>query len=276
VKAGGGLVASFETSLYDGWGERRPDFALGDLFHASYVSRSPDSAHRIGFAASPHPITVSPKLKSLMGASGNTTYAGAFARVTALPQSMAPLTGLDVAHEKDPALKDWQPLLLSQTGAGRVAYFPAAMDAAYYEAGYPYERILLANAVRWAAKQQSPVLVTAPMCVQAGFFTKEQGSIRQTIVHLLNTLNSTTGNGSQQEKEYAIREEVVPIAGIRIAFTGGRPARAYAIPGKTPLPLRTVPDGWEVTLPELGQHAAIVAEYPAAPSRVTTAREVTR
>ncbi len=262
VAAGGGVVASFETSLYDGWGERRPDFALGDLFRASYGSSAAVSACRIRFSTAAHPVTDSPALKSLMGAAGYTTYAGAFARVTALPQSIAPLTALDVVHEKDSALKDWQPLLLSEHGAGRVAYFPAAMDAAYYEAGYPYERLLLANAVRWAAKQPPPVQVTAPMCVQASFFTKEQGSSRQTIVHLLNTINSTTGNGSQQEKEYAIREEVVPIAGVRVTFAGARPERAYAVPGRAPLALRAVPTGWEATLPELGQHAAVVAEYP--------------
>jgi hypothetical protein len=38
VRAGGGLIASHETSLYDAGFQRRGDFALAELFHARYVA----------------------------------------------------------------------------------------------------------------------------------------------------------------------------------------------------------------------------------------------
>src|SRR5262249_12712277 len=43
VAAGGGVVASYETSLYDGDYRRRGNFALADLLHADYKDAHPVS-----------------------------------------------------------------------------------------------------------------------------------------------------------------------------------------------------------------------------------------
>jgi len=266
VGTGGGLVATYETSLFDLAGQKRTDFALADLFGAHYVASAPVGPSRIGFAVASHAVTEDSALKDLMGNHGATTYWGKFARVNPDAGTMAPLTGLDVKNEKEANLKTWTPLIVSLKNKGRVAYFPAAVDAAYYDAGYPYERRLIANAIHWAAGVAPSVTVKAPMCVLTGFFTKQTASeraasSRRVIVHLLNGINTTTGHGSKDDKEFAMREEVIPIGNVKVTFAGERPRAVTLVPGNTPLNPVQRESGWEVTVPDLGLHAVVVAEY---------------
>jgi hypothetical protein len=265
VARGGGLVATYESSLYDEWGKARPDFALADLFGASYLETTKTAgASRIGFTSASSPVTDDDLVRGLMGDRGNTTYWGRFARVI-IPsgemKTIAPLSGTEVLEAGKDSPTRWTPLLLTERVRGRVAYFPAAIDDAYWEAGYPYQRLLIRNAIRWAARGEPVVEVTAPMCVAAGFFTKAEGHTRHTIVHLLNDIDSTTGHGSKEEKQFAIREEVVPIAGVKLAFSGPRPSRVYLVPGDAPLEAHPKGQAWEVTIPRLDLHAAVVAEF---------------
>jgi hypothetical protein len=266
VAGGGGLVATYESSRYDEWGKARPNFALADLFAASYQGRTKTAGpSRIGFASTSSPVTDDARIRGLMGNQGKTTYWGRFARASVTPsddtQTIAPLSGTEVLGGGKDSATRWTPLLLTQHKRGRVAYFPAAIDDAYWDAGYPYQRLLIGNAVRWAAGREPAVEVTAPLCVAAGFLTKARGNARQTIVHLLNDIDTTTGHGSKEEKQFAIREEVVPIAGVKVALSGPRPSRVYLVPGHARLEVQAKGPAWEVTIPRLNLHAAVVAEF---------------
>ncbi|MEI6914804.1 MAG: hypothetical protein WCL39_06715, partial [Armatimonadota bacterium] len=173
----------------------------------------------------------------------------------------SPLVGTDTANEKDAAKKLWTPLVVSDYKKGRSAYFPAVMDAAYYEASYPYQRMVLANTVRWAANSTPDVLVEAPMCVFGGFFKKTEKGVNQTIVQLLNTLNTTSSHGSPADKEYGFREEIIPISNIKVTFKGVEPKSVKLIPEKIELKPLNVADGWQVVVPRMNLHSVVVAEY---------------
>ena len=77
--------------------------------------------------------------------------------------------------------------------------------------------------------------VTAPMCVYAGFYTKQAKDAKQVIVHLVNGINTTTGHGTKDDKEFAMREEVLPIHDIKVSFVGEKPERVYLVPGNEKL-----------------------------------------
>lgn len=261
VAQGGGLVATFETSLYDDMGDKRTDFALADLFGASYVSTQDTSACRVNFAKDRHPITDDAYMRDIMGTGGYNTYWGKFTRVKPADGVACPLVGTDTNNEKDEALKLWTPLVVREHGKGRVAYFPAAIDTAYFDASYPYQRMAIANAVKWTAKDTPDVLVEAPMCVFVGYFRKTDGGANQTIVHLLNTLNTTSSHGSPADKEFGFREETIPISDIKVTFKGSRPRSVKLIPEKTELKAVTVDAGWQVVVPKMGLHSVVVAGY---------------
>jgi hypothetical protein len=262
VNRGGGLVATFETSLCDEWGKQRGDFALADLFGAKYRSTTSAGPSRIEFAQNiDHPLLQDPAMRSLMGTHGMTTYWGAFARVEPSKGSLSPLSGIDVKNEKDPALKAWNPLIIPEREQGKVVYFPSAMDAAYFDAGYPYQRMLISDAVRWAAGEEPSVSVDAPMCVLAGYYTRGKEGHQETIIHLLNGINSTTGHGSKNEKEMAMREEVIPISGIKVSFVGATPKGVRFQPDHVDLEVHQSDGTWSVDIPPLDLHGVVVAEY---------------
>src|SRR5205085_6105324 len=76
-------------------------------------------------------------------------------------------------------------------GKGRVVYFAAGFDAAYYLYAYPYQRLALRQAVHWAASGPPPITVEAPMCVHSTLMRQSKDGAERLIVHLFSDLNTT-------------------------------------------------------------------------------------
>ena len=254
VQNGGGLVAMQESSLYDEFANKRTDFGLADLFKASFVSvddhsaRWPNYKEATEVRVTPHEITNDPVLDQ------NRKCGTDFLDFLGWATVVNAQTGAEVV-----ATRDENPfLVLSAHGAGRVGYFAADIGQSYFQYPYQYERKLIANAINWAAgDSQVPVRVTAPMCVQATFY--EQNNGQRKVVHLLNEIN-TTGSRAIPEGNSSMREEVVPIAGIKVAFTDKGIKRIHLEPEGLDLPMQTTADGVEVTVPQLNLHSLVVAE----------------
>ena len=102
-------------------------------------------------------------------------------------------------------------------GKGRVVYFAAGFDAAYYLYAYPYQRLAQRHAIDWAAAEPPPLVVDAPMCVHATLMRQTQGAAQRLVVHLFNDLN-TTAHHAFPDDDVPLREEVVPIHDIRLTF----------------------------------------------------------
>jgi Trehalose utilisation len=276
VNGGGGLVATCETSLCDELGKSRGDFALKDLFGTSYGGRPKESQAKreldVNFAIaindsywanrgnigafrfsdySESIFATDPKLKQLVPG-GQATYKGPLIKPFGFEASMKPAVMFFPEGSREP----FPVVATGQYGKGRVVYFAAGVDSAYFNYGFPYQRIMLGRALRWAAREHYPIEVKAPMCVQSTFWKQQNGRL---IVHLWNGLNSTSDHGLQ-EVETPLREESIPIHGIELR-TKLPPYRAVRCePQGIDIPTRIQGDTTIYAIPPVDIHSAIVIE----------------
>jgi hypothetical protein len=145
-------------------------------------------------------------------------------------------------------------------GKGPVVYLAGGFDSAYYLYAYPYERLLLRNAIDWAAASPQPVKIEAPMCVHSTVMRQTKDGADRLIVHLYSDLNTTAFHALPND-DVPLREEVVPILDSRITFGPGyRLARAHLEPEGQDLKVEVTPSGSTVVVPRLDIHVMVVGE----------------
>lgn len=167
VRAGGGLIATHETSLYDEKGQRRRDFALADVLGVHYRGVLPAGARKIEF------VPDNPIGNNLQNIEHDEPH------VVVKPHRASVAAWL-VSDEG--AAKSVPAVLTHSFGKGRVVYLPGRLAAMQAATLNPATERLFAGAVDWLARGQLPVRVEAPGIIGVTLF---QQSGRQ-MVHLLN------------------------------------------------------------------------------------------
>ena len=278
VRKGGGLVATGETSLCDELGRPRGDFALADLFGVSYRGR-PKAPLRRPVLDANFAVALDEKYwRERAGVATLTWGDHALTRDDRLEKLVpnktvhfrGPLVAVGEPKQADEAVLRMRSegtagaalpaAVLRRFGEGRVAYFAAALDAALWAYAYPYQRRLLARALEWTARSPAPASVAAPMCVQATYWTQAGGDGRRVVVHLFNGVN-TTANHGLPAADVPLREEAVPVHGIKVRFHKEAPRTFRREPGGQALEARRDGDDVIVEMPPLEIHAMLVGEY---------------
>jgi hypothetical protein len=245
---GGSLFATFETSRYNEWGERREDLALAALFGANVqgdVLGPEDNAYmRI---EQRHPI--------ISGFEGTSILPGAESRVTVKPAQAAPLVLSVVPHYP------WYPpemvyprtprtsepaAIFREVGASRVAYFPGDIDRTFWISGNPDLSLLLQNTVRWVRGDVSqPARVSGEGVIEIFAWETEPGY----ALHLLNYTNPNMTRG--------FIRRFYPIAPQQVEFD--------VAPGKTISQVRALRAGRSLSYKQTGRtvsfEVASVTDY---------------
>jgi len=238
VRSGGHLLATFETSLYNELGEKRPDFALAGPFGAS-SSGSVAGPRRWDYMspALAHPFLagLAPRFapSTIYYAQTAPRTAKVLARYTR--KAIGPYDGESVPGP-DPAV------LVTAWGTGQAAYIPGDLGAtlATYRMTDLYQ--LVENAVRSLAPPEVTV-ESGPGSMELVVRSQDNG--RRWLIHLVNFTAEMTR---------PIRQ-VIPFENLRIRV----PARFHRARSLvTPRDLAL--NGGAFTLPRVSEYEVIVVE----------------
>ncbi len=203
VSAGGNLLATFETSLYNEEGKRRSDFGLTDLFGLSYDNgvEGPMQNSYLRLRKDAATNQYHPVLKGLEDAYRiiNTVY-----RVKVKPHASfpSPLTlipsypDLPMEHVY-PRVEDTdiRELYLRESGNSRIVYFPGDIDRTFWQILAADHGKLLNNSIRWALNEELLAEVTGPGVIDVTVWKQEHSM----TVHLVNLTNPMMMKGPIRE-----------------------------------------------------------------------------
>ena len=257
ARAGGSLMASFETGLYDENLEPRTDFGLADLFGASkagdaigtngnpYYARIADqAANQAAESAAQHPI--------LSGFTGTNWLPGAQNRVPLKPVTDSLLTVVPgfvryppelayppVSHTSEPAV------VLRESGSSRTAWLAGDVERTDWITGHGDLLRLLHNTIRWVRHNESPVAVEGPGFLEMFCWETRPGY----AVHLLNYSNANAFHGWLQSVE--------PVGEQRIAMklpTGAGVRSVELLKAEHPVPFHFEGQVLHFKVPSVGDY----------------------
>jgi hypothetical protein len=204
VERGGGLIATYETSLYDEWGLKRSDFGLGDLFGVTFKGAIDGPMQNSYLRLETDPTTGKRHalLAGLEDAPRIINGTRCVEVASTRPFLHPPLTLIpsypDLPMEKvyPRVLKtDVPQVYLGDVGPGRVVYFPWDIDRTFWEVLSVDHFKLLRNALTWATNEDPPVTVIGPGVLDVTLW-RQKASL---TVHLVNLTNPMMMKGPLRE-----------------------------------------------------------------------------
>jgi len=261
VQRGGGIVASFETSLYDEWGVQRRDFGLNTLFGASFAGTIEGPMHNSYLSLERGPVTAQyhPLLAGFEDAGRiingiNRVYVTPAGQSEPSPLRVVP-TYPDLPMEEcfpRPVKTHDAGVFVRTIGRGRAIYFPWDIGRSYWEVLDAGHAKLLRNAVLWATNEQSPLEVQVRGLLDISLLGQENSM----TAHLVNLTNPMMMKGP-------IRE-IVPISKqtIRVRIpVGRRVAKVRLLVSGSEVPYREEDGMIAVEVPSIDVHEVVAFDF---------------
>jgi len=257
VERGGGLVATYETSLRDESGAPRKDFGLADLFGVRFSGRADTQMHNAYLRLEHERAKGNPILSGLEEAPRiihgvnrlDVTPTSTFgpAPITLIPSY--PDLPMEKVYPRVPHT-DVAQVFMREVGAGRVVYFPWDVDRTFWEILDVDHGALLRNAVSWATNEPAVVRVVGPGVLDVTAWHQSHSA----TVHLVNLTNPMMMKGPVREP--------VPVGPqvVRVRLPGERPSRVRLLVAGTTVHPRRSGDWLEVTVPSVLEHEVVAID----------------
>jgi hypothetical protein len=243
VAAGGSLLATFETALYNERNERRADFGLADVFG---IHKNGEIVGTVGNAylariERSHPL--------LAGFTGTNWIPGAENRIPLAPVENPILTVTpgfvayppELSYPTEPRTTE-PAVVVREQGKSRLLYFPGDVERTMWRSGHTDLARLLRNSIRWVAGANPPVVIDGDGVIETFAWETQAGF----AVHVLNYTNPAMHRGW-------IRE-FYPIGPQKVRMTLPSPARIRRVQllrAETDIPFRQAGGAIEFTIPRV-------------------------
>ncbi|MBE7170279.1 MAG: beta-galactosidase [Williamsia sp.] len=282
VERGGSLLATGESSLYDALGDKRADYALADLFGAHVVASADarqEKMEKMAGEAYHTYVRLIPELRSQMAgphtgsepAITGTRHpvlkgfeetdilpyggllqplrvdAGAEVLFTYIPQF--PTYPPEKAYMREPKTTIPGIIVRNHNKGGRIVFLPADIDKQFGRFNHPDHGNLLANIIRWTAKDALPFSVEGAGLVDCHLY-QQPGRL---VMHIVNLTSAATWRQPL--------DEFISIGPLKVklklpAQVGGKTAKALVSDQQIKA---TISNGFaEFKIPSVSDHEVVV------------------
>lgn len=255
VAQGGGLVMTYNTSLYAEDGSKRNDFALGDLARIRHVA--PDAAMRDKMQASLAMgsawdlyLRAQPDQSVLRGSRAHGLLPAA------VYESVEVLSGgkiaADIVVGSDSECL-FPGLVVADYGKGKVAYLATAIDAMYRQTRYQEFARTLADVITYVSPRAPLAEVEAPPGVITNLMSRGN-------THVLHLVNWTGSNFEDEQQELYYMPPVENVV-VRFRIQSGMSLKRVQLFAPVDFTHTVQDDVLTITLPRLEGYQGIVVEF---------------
>ena len=261
VNAGGGLVATYETSLYDEWGVKQPNFGLASLFGCNYagkvegpmlnsylnLSKDPKTGryHRVveGFEDAGRIINGANQVD--ISAAGDGDY-------PLMVEPAYPDLPMEEVFPRKDTPRSMPGAIVRQVGNGRVVYLPGDIDRTFWETMNVDQLHLLQNSVLWATNEPGVLTVAGKGVLDVSVWMQRNSM----TVHLVNLTNPMMMKGP-------IRE-IIPITAqhVRVQTPAGKRVKGVQLLVAKSRPVYNAAGGYvELEVPSIALHEVVAIDF---------------